>query len=432
MGFDFKGALDSAKNSFDSAIDGTKEVAETAQKKTSEFHETNVSKVLPDCGKYGEAAEFAAGMVPGVDEYNAIREGDWTAFAISAGLDVGGIVLGAFSAGAGYAAVKGGAKAAAKAVTKKAVKEVAEAGTEKAIKEAAEAGAKKAAKEIVEASAEKAAKEVVESRAEKVVKETAEAGAKKAAKEIAEAGAEKTAKEIAEAGAEKLAKETAEAGAEKVTKEIAEAGTEKAAKEVAEAGVEKATKEVAEEGIEKAAKETAEAGAEKVAKEVAEEGTEKTAKEIAENTEKTILKVGDKIDKTRFPEYLDDIEKITKREIPTNQKELLEKALTENEYVKLSPEDVEDAAYDFAKKKSDLILEWEKKTGQTWPRYTEDVYNEAGNLIRRKGQLFDAHHIIEKSVGGPNEWWNLHPARFPSEHQQGIHAAESLASKIFG
>ena len=406
MNFEINHAIDSVK-------DGTKEVAEIAHEKTSEFHENYVSKVVPDCGKYGDAAKFAAELIPGVAEYNAIREGDWQAFAISAGIDVAAVAVGAFTAGAGYAALKGGAKAGAKV----------------AAREVAEAGAKKVAKEVVEAGAEKAAKEVVEAGAEKAAKEIAEAGAKKAAKEVAEAGAKKAAKEAVEAGAEKAAKEVVEAGAEKVAKEAVEAGAEKAAKEVAEAGAEKAAKEVAEGGAEKAAKEVVEAGAEKATKEAVEAGAEKTAKETAE---KASLGIGEKIDKTRFSEYIDEIEKITGRELPEKQKELIEKALKEGDFSKLSKEATEAARNQFKNIRSSLIKEWEKNTETTWPRYAEDVVNEAGNVIRRAGQYFDAHHIIELSTDGPNVWWNLHPASHPVEHQQLIHGAQSLATIIFG
>ena len=217
-------------HTMDSIKEGTKEVAETAQTKTSEFHENYVSKVIPDLGKYGDAAKFVAEMAPGVSEYNAIREGDWQAFAIAAGLDVAALAVGAVTAGSGYAAVKGGST-------------LAKTGVKTAAKEVAEAGAKKIAKETAEAGAEKVAKELAEAGAEKAAKELAEAGAEKAAKELAEAGAEKVVKEVAEAGAEKAVKEVAEAGAEKAVKEVAEAGTEKAAKEVAEADIEKLTKE---------------------------------------------------------------------------------------------------------------------------------------------------------------------------------------------
>ena len=43
MNFELSHAIDSVK-------DGTKEVAEIAHEKTSEFHENYVSKVVPDCG----------------------------------------------------------------------------------------------------------------------------------------------------------------------------------------------------------------------------------------------------------------------------------------------------------------------------------------------------------------------------------------------
>ena len=440
MNFEFSHNIDSIK-------DGTKEVAETAQAKTSEFHENYVSKVLPDCGKYGDVAKFVAEMAPGVSEYNAIREGDWQAFAIAAGIDVASIAIGAVTLGAGYGAVKGGT-VVAKEGAKVATKEIAEAGAKKAVKEVAEAGAKKAVKEVAEAGAKKAVKEVAEAGAEKVVKEVAEAGAEKVVKEVAEAGAEKVVKEAAEAGAEKVVKEAAEAGAEKVSKEVIETGTEKAVKEVAEARAEKVVKEAAEAGTEKVAKEAteagtektvkevAEAGAEKITKEAVESGVEKTTKEVTEasveKAEKTILEVGDKIDKTRFTEYLDEIEKITKREIPAQQKELLDHALKENDYFKLD-KTARDVAYrEFQKIKKSLIQEWEINTGNKWPRYVDDVLNEAGAVIRKAGDYYDAHHVIELSTRGPNKWWNLVPASFPIEHQCGIHGAGSLARVIFG
>lgn len=206
MGFDLSNAWDSIK-------DGISETAEVAHTKTNEFHEKYVSKVTPDFGKYGDAAKFAAEMVPGVSEYNAIKDGDWQAFAIAAGIDIAAVAIGAFTAGAGYAAVKGGTS-------------VAKAGVKVAVKEVAEAGAKKVVKETVEAGAKKVVKETVEAGVEKVVKETVEAGAEKAVKETAEVGVEKVAKETVEAGTEKVAKEVAEESTEKTMKEVAEKGTE--------------------------------------------------------------------------------------------------------------------------------------------------------------------------------------------------------------
>lgn len=369
-------------HTIDSIQEGTKEVAETAHTKTSEFHEKYVSKVVPDCGKYGDAAKFVAEMAPGVAEYNAIREGDWQEFAISAGIDVAAAGVGLLTAGAGYGAVKGGSIVA-------------------------KAGAKTAAREI------------------------AEAGAKKAVKELAEEGAEKAAKELAEAGAEKAAKELAEAGAEKAAKEVAEAGAKKAAKEVAEAGAEKAARELAETGTEKAAKELAEEGLEKAAREVSEEVAEKTAKETAEKAAiKGVKEVGEEMDKTLFPKYLKEVEDKTYREIKSKQKEQLLKELKENKFIKLSPEDTKPYKIEFNKLRDKLISEWEKNTGSKWPIYTEDIYYK-GEVVRKAGQRFDVHHLIESSFGGPNEWWNLHPAAFPSEHQLGIHGLNSLANLVF-
>lgn len=369
-------------HTIDSIQEGTKEVAETAHTKTSEFHEKYVSKVVPDCGKYGDAAKFVAEMAPGVAEYNAIREGDWQEFAISAGIDVAAAGIGLLTAGAGYGAVKGGSIAA-------------------------KAGAKTAAREI------------------------AEAGAKKAVKELAEEGAEKVVKEAAEAGAEKAAKELAEAGAEKAARELAEAGAEKAAKELAEEGVEKAAKEVVEEGVEKAAREVAEAGTEKAVKEVSEEAAEKTAKETAEKAAiKGVKEVGEEMDKSLVPQYIKEVEKITKRDIPPNQMEQLQKALKENKFTKLSPEDIKPYKIEFNNLRDKLIIEWEKNTGSKWPVYTENIYYK-GEVVKKAGQRFDVHHLIESSFGGPNEWWNIHPAAFPYEHQLGIHGIDSLANLVF-
>lgn len=196
-------------HTIDAIEEGTKEVAETAHVKTSEFHENYVSKIVPDCGKYGDAAKFVAEMAPGVAEYNAIREGDWQSFAISAGIDVAALGVGVLTAGTGYGAVKGGS-VAAKTGVKAATREIAEAGAKKAVKEVAEAGTKKAVKEVAEAGAEKAAKELAEEGVEKAAKETVETGAEKIAKETAEEGFEKTAKETAEKAAVRGAKEVGE------------------------------------------------------------------------------------------------------------------------------------------------------------------------------------------------------------------------------
>ena len=316
MDFDLGKAWDSVK-------EGTKEIAEAAHVKTKEFHKNYVSKVIPDCGKYGDTARFIAEMAPGVSEYNASVEGDWTEFAIAAGIDVGALVIGVCTAGAGYAAIKGGS-VAAKTSTKIAVKEVAEAGTKKVVKKMTEESVEKVTKEVVETGAQKAVKEVVEEGSMKTVRET----------------------------------------------------TEKV--------VTKRTKEI-----------------------------------------------GERLDKKLFPEYLQEVEKITNREIKPNQMEKLQRALKEQEFVKLDPEKSKLHRKLFDNAKDKLIDEWEKNTGDKWPVYAQDVLNDAGEVIRKAGQRYDAHHLIESSFGGSNAWWNLHPAAFPSEHQAGIHATNSFANLMF-
>lgn len=335
-------SLDSI-NLIDLVKEKTKDAAELSHKKINELHDKYISKVTPNFGKYGDAAKFVAEMAPGVSEYNAIKDGDWYAFAIAAGIDLGAIAIGTFTAGAGYAAVKGGSTVA-KIVTEKAVKEVAEMVTEKA------------------------------------------------------------AKEVAEVVTEKVVKEVTEVATEKAVKEVTEVTTEKAYKEITELGTEKVSKEVAEKGV----------------------------KETADNTLNKVTKeVGKKMDKGLVPDYFKEVENYTNREIKPVQLEKLNKALEEDDFFKLDPDKTKIHRQHYNNEKEKLIEGWENNTGDKWPVYSQDVLNNAGEVLRMKGQPYDAHHLIELSFGGPNEWWNLHPAAFPNEHQGGIHAINSVASLIF-
>ena len=137
------------------------------------------------------------------------------------------------------------------------------------------------------------------------------------------------------------------------------------------------------------------------------------------------------IDDERLKIYIKDIENQTKREIPNVQKNKIEDVVHTQHFEKLSPEETRVARSEFNSQKSKLISDWEANTGQRWPTYEEDVVNERGAVLRREGSNYDAHHVIECSYGGPSEWWNITPARFPTEHQQGIHRKDSPASEIF-
>ena len=74
---------------------------------------------------------------------------------------------------------------------------------------------------------------------------------------------------------------------------------------------------------------------------------------------------------------------------------------------------------------------WSQKTGQEWPKYKEDVYSKNGKPYLYEGDNYDLHHIIERKYGGPNTWWNSHPASNPIEHQAGIHGSASIAKELF-
>lgn len=74
----------------------------------------------------------------------------------------------------------------------------------------------------------------------------------------------------------------------------------------------------------------------------------------------------------------------------------------EREFTRLSPELAKIHRAEFNRVKDELIGQWERNTGQIWPRYTEDILAKNGVTVARKaGGPFDAHHIIESSYGGP-------------------------------
>lgn len=130
--------------------------------------------------------------------------------------------------------------------------------------------------------------------------------------------------------------------------------------------------------------------------------------------------------------YVRDVEKQTSRKIAKVQIDALKDALRNNEYAKMSPAETKAHRRSFNKVKNSLITEWELKTKQVWPTYSEDVISaKTGAAIRNKGELYDAHHIIENNFGGNHEWWNIHPAKFPNEHQAGIHGAGSPGNSLF-
>src|SRR5699024_3347311 len=127
---------------------------------------------------------------------------------------------------------------------------------------------------------------------------------------------------------------------------------------------------------------------------------------------------GNMINSDIIKKYIRDIEGRTGRVLPKNQTEKLKEALRNKEYKKMSPIEIAKYRAEFDKVKNKVIKEWEENTGQKWPVYNENVISEkTGKIIRKQGDKYDAHHIIENTFGGEHEWWNMHPAKFPNEHQ---------------
>ncbi|MEC3533025.1 hypothetical protein P9143_22065 [Bacillus thuringiensis] len=147
--------------------------------------------------------------------------------------------------------------------------------------------------------------------------------------------------------------------------------------------------------------------------------------------EGSVAKGTGKIDYDLAKDYIRDVESKTGLKLHKNQIEQLKAALREHKYEKMTPLETLKHRNKFNSVKNKLISEWEEKTGQTWPRYTEEVYDKKGRVARDIGQPYDAHHIIENNFGGPHEWWNIHPAKFPDEHEAGIHGKGSPSNKLF-
>ena len=126
--------------------------------------------------------------------------------------------------------------------------------------------------------------------------------------------------------------------------------------------------------------------------------------------------------------YIREVE--TKSGLPVHptQRELLAADLRQNAYSKLEPTDYAAHAKQYKPEVRDrLITEWEKNTGQTWPRY-EHIDRRTGEITIRK---YDAHHINPQELGGQHEWWNMHPIH-QSGHTGtgGVHAKDSQLRKI--
>ncbi|MFV0304907.1 MAG: hypothetical protein ACK5IC_05460, partial [Moheibacter sp.] len=194
-------------------------------------------------------------------------------------------------------------------------------------------------------------------------------------------------------------------------------------------GGKKLGKEVVEEIGEQAVKNTddaLEAGGKKGVKEGLEEAVEQAGKKGPPG--KVVTR---DINWELIRKYIKSIEEITNRAVHPKQIDELKNALRNKKYEKLTPEKTLKKRAEFNKKRKELIEKWEKETGQEWPKYEETIYDKNGEPYRKAGDKYDAHHIIENNFGGDDKWWNLHPAKSPSEHQGGIHGSGSPSRELF-
>lgn len=130
------------------------------------------------------------------------------------------------------------------------------------------------------------------------------------------------------------------------------------------------------------------------------------------------------------------VEKVRKTELYKNYIENLKQnsefpetikgSINTNDLYKRSPEETKQLREEFSRNKNKLIEEWEKQTGRIWPVYEKDIMNEYGEVVRKKGWKYDAHHIHPLALGGENTAQNITPLRYDvhSDHK-GVHASGS-------
>lgn len=114
--------------------------------------------------------------------------------------------------------------------------------------------------------------------------------------------------------------------------------------------------------------------------------------------------------------------------------------LDSNDFRVANPEETKKLRAEFADKnsneyKNNLIEDWQKKTGEEWPRYKEDVSitTKSGEtvVIRHAGDRYDAHHIQPLSLGGVNTADNITPMDARDHFDsRGIHEPDGTCDKL--
>ncbi|WP_169981440.1 hypothetical protein, partial [Tautonia rosea] len=108
-----------------------------------------------------------------------------------------------------------------------------------------------------------------------------------------------------------------------------------------------------------------------------------------------------------------DVEAHTRRSIPSVQRRQLSNQIRQVNHRQPVSDDVyRRLQAEYRDSRSTMIEAWERNTGQSWPQGAQ------------------AHHIIPSRYGGPNKWWNIHPA-YRNVHQPGIHGSGSPTQTVF-
>ncbi len=110
---------------------------------------------------------------------------------------------------------------------------------------------------------------------------------------------------------------------------------------------------------------------------------------------------------------LRDIEGRTGMSIPSNQRSLLaDQVRAVDHRIPVGDAQYRALQAEYRSSRSSMIADWQTNTGQIWPTGAQ------------------AHHVIPTRYGGPNQWWNIHPAQ-GSVHQGGIHGLGSPTQSAF-
>lgn len=125
-------------------------------------------------------------------------------------------------------------------------------------------------------------------------------------------------------------------------------------------------------------------------------------------------------------DYLDDV--LSKSEYP----ETIDKAKAmQEDYRRCDSSETQRKRFDYNQMKSDLRRQWEMLNGTPWPRYANDVVDNRGIVIRRRGDRYDAHHVQPLELGGKNEPTNITPLSADVHYDhKGVHSLNSPFSKL--